>query len=101
MATCLVTGGAGFLGSHLCDRLIAAGMLDREPSPTDRREVCLTLTAAGRDLLADVRADRLRRLADVLAAMTPAGRDALLKGLREFGRAARQGSTAGRVTRSA
>ncbi len=25
MATCLVTGGAGFLGSHLCDALLAAG----------------------------------------------------------------------------
>jgi dTDP-glucose 4,6-dehydratase len=25
MATCLVSGGAGFLGSHLCDRLLAAG----------------------------------------------------------------------------
>jgi dTDP-glucose 4,6-dehydratase len=25
MATCMVTGGAGFLGSHLCDELIARG----------------------------------------------------------------------------
>jgi dTDP-glucose 4,6-dehydratase len=25
MATCLVTGGAGFLGSHLCDELVARG----------------------------------------------------------------------------
>jgi dTDP-glucose 4,6-dehydratase len=25
MATCLVTGGSGFLGSHLCDHLLAAG----------------------------------------------------------------------------
>ena len=23
--TCLITGGAGFLGSHLCDRLVAEG----------------------------------------------------------------------------
>src|SRR5689334_24412827 len=25
MATCLVTGGSGFLGSHLCDYLLARG----------------------------------------------------------------------------
>jgi len=25
MSTCLITGGAGFLGSHLCDRLLADG----------------------------------------------------------------------------
>src|ERR671916_2521136 len=25
MPTCLVTGGAGFLGSHLCDHLLAHG----------------------------------------------------------------------------
>ena len=72
--------------SRLCDRLVAAGMLDREPGPTDRREVCLTLTAGGRDLLAGLKKDRRRRLDEVLAHMTPAGRDALLRGLREFAR---------------
>lgn len=79
--------------SRLCDRLIAAGMLDREPGPNDRREVCLTLTPAGRDLLGGLRDDRRRRLDEVLTGMTPAGREALLRGLREFARSARHGSS--------
>jgi DNA-binding MarR family transcriptional regulator len=88
--------------SRLCDRLVAAGMLDREPGPTDRREVCLTLTTAGRELLASLRNDRRRRLDEVLADMTPAGRDALLRGLREFARIARQSTAVdGVVQRSA
>jgi DNA-binding MarR family transcriptional regulator len=74
--------------SRLCDRLVAAGMLDREPSPVDRREVCLRLTVNGRELLADLEADRRRGIEEVLAAMAPAARAALLRGLREFGRAA-------------
>jgi DNA-binding MarR family transcriptional regulator len=81
--------------SRLCDRLIAAGMLDRDPGPTDRREVCLTLTVAGRNLLASLRDDRRRRLDEVLSRMSPTGRKALLLGLREFGQAAGTQSFAG------
>jgi DNA-binding MarR family transcriptional regulator len=47
--------------SRLCDRLVAAGMLERAASPVDRREVILTLTANGRALLEDLRADRRGR----------------------------------------
>jgi DNA-binding MarR family transcriptional regulator len=74
--------------SRLCDRLVAAGVLDREPSSADRREVILTVTNAGQALLDELRLDRQRRLEEVLAAMSPAARDALLRGLREFGHAA-------------
>ncbi len=74
--------------SRLCDRLIAAGMIGREVSPVDRREVSLTLSSAGRDLLAELRVDRRRRLDTVLARMAPAARTALLRGLREFSRTA-------------
>jgi DNA-binding MarR family transcriptional regulator len=72
--------------SRLCDRLIAAGMLERGISQVDRREVSLTLTPYGREVLHNLRDDRLRRLERVLDKMGPASRTALLRGLREFTR---------------
>ncbi|MGC4810028.1 MarR family winged helix-turn-helix transcriptional regulator [Micromonospora sp. DT228] len=70
--------------SRLCDRLVAAGLLEREPGRFDRREISLHLTPEGRRLLAELRADRHAQLAVVLAGMSPEGRDALLGGMREF-----------------
>jgi DNA-binding MarR family transcriptional regulator len=75
-------------GSRLCDRLVAAGLIDREPSRADRREIALTLTPNGEQLLADLRAERRRRLAEVLDAMPEASRAALLRGLLDFARSA-------------
>ncbi|MFG1885307.1 MarR family winged helix-turn-helix transcriptional regulator [Micromonospora sp. NPDC049102] len=76
--------------SRLCDRLVAAGMLEREPGRFDRREISLHLTPEARRLLAELRTDRQERLAAVLAAMTPAGRAALVSGAREFDEVARR-----------
>ncbi|WBB79512.1 MarR family winged helix-turn-helix transcriptional regulator [Micromonospora sp. WMMD882] len=90
---------AGMLGmllssaSRLCDRLVAAGMLEREPGRLDRREISLHLTPEAVRLLADLRADRRARLARVLARMTPAGREALVRGLVEFDAVARRLAT--------
>ncbi|MEV0806147.1 MarR family winged helix-turn-helix transcriptional regulator [Micromonospora sp. NPDC050200] len=75
--------------SRLCDRLVAAGMLEREPGRLDRREISLHLTPEARGLLSELRRDRRRRLAEVLAGMSGEGRQALLRGLREFDRVAR------------
>ncbi|MEW2477000.1 MULTISPECIES: MarR family winged helix-turn-helix transcriptional regulator [Micromonospora] len=75
--------------SRLCDRLVAAGMLEREPGRADRREISLHLTAEARSLLDELREDRRQHLAAILADMTPEGREALLRGLREFDEAAR------------
>ncbi|GAA1865211.1 MarR family winged helix-turn-helix transcriptional regulator [Asanoa iriomotensis] len=86
-------GLAGSLGmilssaSRLCDRLVAAGMLERFPGRTDRREISLHLTGTGRRLLDELRAERRRRLREVLLRMTPAARQALLRGLAEFSEA--------------
>ncbi|WP_223201329.1 MarR family winged helix-turn-helix transcriptional regulator [Micromonospora sp. M42] len=48
--------------SRLCDRLVAAGMLEREPGRYDRREISLHLTPEALRLLAELRTDRRRRL---------------------------------------
>ncbi|HWG98363.1 MAG TPA: MarR family transcriptional regulator [Pilimelia sp.] len=75
--------------SRLCDRLVAAGLLERGPGRDDRREIALTLTPAAADLLVQLRDERHRQIARVLAGMSPTGRAALLRGLREFAAVAR------------
>ncbi|MBQ1027218.1 MarR family transcriptional regulator [Micromonospora sp. C95] len=75
--------------SRLCDRLVAAGMLEREPGRADRREISLHLTAEARRLLTELRDDRRQHLAAILADMAPEAREALLRGLRAFDEAAR------------
>ncbi|MCZ7435769.1 MarR family winged helix-turn-helix transcriptional regulator [Micromonospora sp. WMMC241] len=80
--------------SRLCDRLVAAGMLEREPGRHDRREISLHLTPEAERLLAELRADRRRRLARILGAMSPDGRAALLRGMREFDDVGRRGAAA-------
>ncbi|MDF3299206.1 MarR family winged helix-turn-helix transcriptional regulator [Streptomyces tropicalis] len=70
--------------SRLCDRLEAAGLLERAAHPHNRREVRLGLTAQGRRVLAEVAGIRARALADVLRTMDPADRAALQQGMRAF-----------------
>ena len=59
--------------SRLVDRLVAAGLVAREPSAQDRRRVELSLTAAGRRLVRRVEAAR-GQVMD-LGRQTLAGRD--------------------------
>ncbi|MEV5347678.1 MarR family transcriptional regulator [Streptomyces achromogenes] len=70
--------------SRLCDRLQAAGFIERAASPEDRREVRLHLSGRGRAFLADLRSRREAELRKVLAGMPAAKRIALLEGLEAF-----------------
>ncbi|MEV7074744.1 MarR family transcriptional regulator [Streptomyces sp. NPDC093990] len=70
--------------SRLCDRLEAAGLLERLLHPHRRREVQIVLTGRGRQVLNEVAARRSQALAAVLAAMGPGERSALSGGLRAF-----------------
>ncbi|TYB35866.1 MarR family transcriptional regulator [Micromonospora sp. AP08] len=80
--------------SRLCDRLVAAGMLEREPGRYDRREIALHLTPTATRLLTELRADRRYRLDRILARMSAEGRAALIRGMREFDEVGRRGEAA-------
>jgi DNA-binding MarR family transcriptional regulator len=74
--------------SRLCDRLEAVGLVDRQTSPTSRREVELRLTRRGHVALAEFRDFRAREVKAVLARMAPQDLAALAEGLSAFRRAA-------------
>ncbi|MGY0490325.1 MarR family winged helix-turn-helix transcriptional regulator [Streptomyces sp. WG-D5] len=67
--------------SRLCDRLVAAGLLERVPSTTSRREVELTLSAQGAKVLDELRLARTREVEAVLQTMAPAQLGLLAEGL--------------------
>src|SRR5512147_1331407 len=56
-------------GTRMCDRLVRKGLIRRYRIPADRREVRLTLTRAGRDLVQAVTARRREELVAVVEAM--------------------------------
>jgi DNA-binding MarR family transcriptional regulator len=70
--------------SRLCDRLEAAGLLERASHPHKRREVQLSLTAPGRHVISDVVERRVQALAVALRGMEPGERVALSRGLKAF-----------------
>lgn len=60
--------------TEVADALEAAGLLIREPDPTDRRAVLLRTTERGREVAAAIRAVRQRHGADLLRDLGPAER---------------------------
>ncbi|WUI02764.1 MarR family winged helix-turn-helix transcriptional regulator [Spirillospora sp. NBC_00431] len=70
--------------SRLCDRLQAAGLVERETPDVDRRKTTLVLTRHGRQLLHQVVHRRQRDLAALMSQMSVAGRAALLRGLSDL-----------------
>lgn len=70
--------------TRACDRLVAAGLLDRRDDPADRRHLLLELTAAGRELVERVMGHRRAAIAEVLARMPAHEREVLAPVLRSF-----------------
>src|SRR5690349_1550243 len=70
--------------TRTCDRLVEAGLVDRRDSPADRRRLSLGLTAAGRDLVAGVMAERRAGIDKVLAALPPGRRHEVAAAMADF-----------------
>ncbi len=74
--------------TRLCDRLVAAGLLDRATSASDRRRVVLSLTEDGVRLVSSVMDHRRVALKEVLERMSAKDVQALTLGLAAFSDAA-------------
>lgn len=70
--------------SRLCDRMQAADLLTRDRAAVSRREIALLPTESGRRLAEWVRLRRRAVLGELLDSMSPAGREALARGLAEL-----------------
>jgi DNA-binding MarR family transcriptional regulator len=74
--------------TRLCDRLLAKGLIDRATSDENRRTVTVTLSAAGRALVAGVTRSRRRELRRILGRLDPDTTRALIDALGAFTAAA-------------
>ncbi|MCS7272957.1 MAG: MarR family transcriptional regulator [Fimbriimonadales bacterium] len=73
--------------TNMVHRLERKALIRRVANPRDRRQVGLTLTEAGRELIQRVDHERRQRFAAILARMSQAERQAFINGLSAFIRA--------------
>lgn len=69
---------------RMVDRLVSAGLIDRLPHPTSRRELLAALTKRGRDAVRQVTAQRRKEIARIVEQMPAAERHGLVRALTAF-----------------
>jgi DNA-binding MarR family transcriptional regulator len=69
---------------RMVDRLVSAGLIDRLPHPTSRRELLATLTKRGRDVVRRVTEHRRAEIAGIVEKMPQADRIGLVRALTAF-----------------
>lgn len=72
---------------RMVDRLIAAGLADRQTNPANRRETLLRLTDEGRRTVEEVTARRRTDIAAIVERLAPRQRAALVNALTAFNEA--------------
>jgi DNA-binding MarR family transcriptional regulator len=74
--------------TRMCDRLVRKRLVQRRRAREDRRQVHVSLTPAGVELVAEVSRRRRAEIAEIAGRLPPAHRPAVLRALRAFGDAA-------------
>jgi DNA-binding MarR family transcriptional regulator len=74
--------------TRMCDRLVRKGLVRRHRQTGDRRSVRITLTAQGRELVAEVTRRRRAELARLLEALPPGQHEPVIAAFRAFAAAA-------------
>lgn len=69
---------------RMIDRLVTAGLIDRKPHPTSRRELLATLTPRGRKVVRQVIAHRRAEIGRIVENMPPPERNGLVRALTAF-----------------
>ena len=69
---------------RMVDRLVSAGLIDRQPHPTSRRELVAALTTRGRKVVRQVTANRRRQISEIVESMPPRERRGLVRALTAF-----------------
>ncbi|WP_433714064.1 MarR family winged helix-turn-helix transcriptional regulator [Nocardia sp. CA-084685] len=70
--------------TRMVDRLVLAGLIDRQPNPNSRRELVVDLTTRGREIVDAVTARRRAEIAAVVERMPAADRHGLVRALTAF-----------------
>lgn len=84
--------------SRLCERLVAAGLVERRTSASDRRNLLLSLTPKGSTLVETIMEHRRRAFTSILANMSASDRIALHHCLDIFSEAAGEPPEIGPLT---
>lgn len=73
--------------TRMIDRLIAAGLVDRQVNPSSRREVVLNVTETGEETVLRVTDQRRQHIGEIVGRMPVQCRDQLVRALESFTRA--------------
>lgn len=70
--------------SRMCNRMVSAGLLDRAEDPSNRRQLMLTVTDQGQEIVRKVMDQRRAALEPMVTAMPPPRRTLLVALLNEL-----------------